>query len=356
MNTFFKANREVRDMDGRMARSPGERGQILVIFAIGLVVIIGMVGLVLDGGSTFAQRRVEQNAADLAAVAAANAYLHGSQSGVGNHASWMATGKAAAATSAQRNGYTNGTGGVTVTVPDFEALQSGYRVRVHITAPHANTFARVLGAPSWNVSVTAAAVTGSVDTAVGAAPWTMSIDAFNADGTPKAAYGNSGNPYAFGEGNGDYPNSPGDIAWTDFNGNNNVNTNEVRQIINGSNVVTATFGFGQYLGQHNNGNHTALYSDVNQYLAGHTVPVPIVGPGPCDTGGQAGGCFVGWALFYVVSAHGGSSKDITGYFTGKYTASALSVGECPTPNNPAASGCGIIGGGSLDNLIVQLTE
>ena len=169
-------------------------------------------------------------------------------------------------------------------------MQSGYRIKVDITSPHVNNFARVLGATSWNVSVKAAAITGSIDTAVGAAPWTMHINAFNADGTPK--YG-AGNPQNFGDSNGDYPNSQLDIAWTDFNGNNNVNTNEVRQIINGSNVVTATFDFDQYLGQHNQGNHTALYSDVDQYLAGHTVPVPIVGPGSVHPGDQAGGCFVG---------------------------------------------------------------
>jgi hypothetical protein len=335
------------------AGKPREQGQILVVFALALIVIIGMVGLVLDGGSTFAQRRAEQNAADLAAIAGANTYLHEAQSGSGNHTAWMSTAKAAASGAAARNGWTHGTNGVTVTVPDFEIMQSGYRVRVHITAPHANTFARIYGMSSWDVSVTAAALTGSVDTATGAAPWTMSIDAFNPNGTPKYT---SANPQDFGESNGDYPNSAVDIAWTDFNGNNNVNTNEVRRIIDGSNVVTATFGFGEYLGQHNQGNHTALYGEVNTHLAGKIVPVPITGPGPCSDGGQAGGCFVGWALFFVVSAQGGSQKDITGYFTGNFTASQLSVGECPTPNNPAASGCGVIGGGSLDNLIVQLVE
>ncbi len=329
-----------------------ERGQILVIFALALIVIIGMVGLVLDGGSAFAQRRAEQNAADLAALAGANVYLHESQSGFGNHSSWQASAKSAAFTAAARNGYAAATG-ATVSVPDFEVMSTGYRVRVHITAAHTNTFARVLGAASWDVSVTAAAVTGSIDTAVGAAPWTMHINAFNSDGTPKY---DSNNPHDFGEVNGDYPVAQGDIAWTDFNGNNNVNTNEVRNIINGTNVVTATFDFDQYLGQHNNGNHTALYTDVNTHLAGHTVPVPITGPGPCSPGNQTGGCFVGWAMFYVISADGGSDKHIRGYFTGNFTQSPLSVGECPTPNNPAASGCGIIGGGSWDNLIVRLDD
>jgi Flp pilus assembly protein TadG len=329
-----------------------EQGQILVIFALALIVIIGMVGLVLDGGSAFAQRRAEQNAADLASLAGANAYLHESQSGFGNHTSWQATAKAAAITAATRNGFATATG-ATISVPDFEVMSSGYRVRVNITAPHVNSFARVLGAASWDVSVTAAAITGSIDTAVGAAPWTMHMDAFNADGSPKY---HSGNPHDFGEVNGDYPEGQGDIAWTDFNGNNNVNTNEVRGIIDGTNVVTATFDFDQYLGQHNSGNHTALYSDVHQYLAGKTIPVPITGPGPCSPGNQVGGCFVGWAMFHVISADGGSAKHIRGYFTGNFTQSPLSVGECPTPNNPAASGCGIITGGSWDNLIVRLDD
>jgi Flp pilus assembly protein TadG len=353
MSNVRRSIKEVATVDsqrGDPARE--ERGQILVIFALALIVIIGMVGLVLDGGSAFAQRRAEQNAADLAAIAGANAYLHESQSGAGNHVAWQATAKAAAFTAATRNGYSSASG-ATVNVPDFEVMQSGYRVRVNITATHTNTFARVLGANSWDVSVTAAAITGSIDTAVGAAPWTMHINAFNANGTPK--YGQS-NPQNFGETNGDYPTSQLDIAWTDFNGNNNVNTNEVRGIIDGSNVVTATFDFDQYLGQHNQGNHTALYTDVHQHLAGHTVPVPIVGPGPCTPGSQAGGCFVGWAMFYVISADGGSSKHIRGYFTGNFTQTPLSVGECPTPNDPAASGCGIITAGGLDRLIVRLDD
>jgi hypothetical protein len=82
------------------------------------------------------------------------------------------------------------------------------------------------------VSVTAAARSGVIDTAYGAAPWIMNIGAFNSDGTPK--YG-PGNPHSFGEANGDYPISATDIAWTDYNGSNNVNTKEVGGIIKGAN-------------------------------------------------------------------------------------------------------------------------
>lgn len=307
-----------------------EDGQILVLFALAAVVIIGMVGLVLDGGSTFAQRRGEQNSADLAAEDGANAYLNCSPSCT--VAQRQAAAVNAANAAAGRNGYVNGVDNAVVSVPDPEILQSGAQVTVSITAPHANSFARVYGQNSWNVSVTASAISGSVDTAIGAAPWTMSIGAFNADGSPKYT---SSNPQDFGEGNGsDYPLSALDISWTDFNGGNNVNTSEVAGIIDGSNVVTATFAFDQYLGQHNQGTHNALYGDVDQSLAGHDVPVPIVGPGSPNCSSPTtyqDGCFKGWAIFHVISAAGGSQKNITGYFISDFTQSALSVGECRTP-------------------------
>ena len=318
---------------------PARRGQVIVIFALALVAIIGMVGLVIDGGGAFAQRRIEQSAADISAVAGANAYMN---AGVGASAATRSTAAIAAArAAATRNGYTHGTGGAAVVVT-VELLSSGGKVRVVLTAPHENSFARVMGMNSWNVTVQAAANAGLVDTGYGAAPWTMNIGAFNADGSPKYT---AGNPQNFGEGNGDFPISPLDIAWTDFNGGNNVNTAEVRGIIDGSNVVTATIVQNQYIGQHNQGNHTALYGDVNQHLAGHDVPVPIVGPGNpnCKAPEQShqNGCFKGWAIFHVVSAQGGSSKTITGYFLSDFISKPLSVGVC-TPAMQAAGTCGLI--------------
>jgi Flp pilus assembly protein TadG len=45
------------------------RGQIIVVFALAIVAVIGMVGLVIDGGAAFAQQRVAQNGADGTATA-----------------------------------------------------------------------------------------------------------------------------------------------------------------------------------------------------------------------------------------------------------------------------------------------
>jgi Flp pilus assembly protein TadG len=50
-------------------RSGDNRGQALVIFAVSLVALIGMVGLVIDGGNAWAQQRMTQNSADGAAEA-----------------------------------------------------------------------------------------------------------------------------------------------------------------------------------------------------------------------------------------------------------------------------------------------
>lgn len=342
---------------------PRERGQILVLFALGLMAMVAMVGLVLDGGDTFNQRRGEQNGADLAAVAGANAYMNTYNSTSGTTAvkvtAATAAASSAATTFATTNGYTTGVAGATV-ASSVTLLSAGAEVRVNITKPHQNSFSRVVGFSSWDVSVTAAAQAFVVDTGAGAAPWLMSIDAFNQDGSP--IY-DVNHPHAFGDSNGDVPDSATDIAWTDFNGNNNVNTSEVSGILSGSNVVTATFDFGQYLGQHNQGNHTALYGDVQQYLAQpqpHTVPVPIVGPGnpTCAYGppGHTDGCFYGWALFVVTGASGGSSKTITGYFLSDFKSEPLTVGAC-TPEMLAAGSCGVIDAGNpFGAYVVRLSD
>lgn len=284
-----------------------QSGQIIVLFAFGLVALVAAVGLVLDGGGAFAQRRNEQLAADTAALAGANDYLL-------NNDATAAT--ARARTIAGLNGYTHGSHGVSVNVAI--TTTNGAAVMVTINAPHPNNFASVVGMSSWQVSTTATALSGFPDTVASGGPIIFSIDAFGSNGQPLAAYGNPNAPYDFGEGNGDVPISPGDIAWTNY-GTGNVNTAEVRSIIDGSLVINKTLAFNEYIGQHNNGNHTALYTDVDQYLSGTDIPVPVV---------DHNGNFQGWATFHVVSAAGGSSKHVTGYFDSSYVNQRLTVGNC----------------------------
>ncbi|HTW86820.1 MAG TPA: pilus assembly protein TadG-related protein, partial [Candidatus Binataceae bacterium] len=52
-----------------------EKGQVIALVAMGLVVLIGLAGLATDMGYLYTMERKMQTAADAAAVAAANQYL-----------------------------------------------------------------------------------------------------------------------------------------------------------------------------------------------------------------------------------------------------------------------------------------
>jgi Flp pilus assembly protein TadG len=52
-------------------RNSNEYGQILVIFVVALIVLLGFLALIIDGGNLFLQRRAAQNAADAGAMAGA---------------------------------------------------------------------------------------------------------------------------------------------------------------------------------------------------------------------------------------------------------------------------------------------
>jgi len=68
-----------------------ERGQTLVVVAVMIVVLIAFLGLVIDGGNVYAQRRQLQNAADAAALAGARAQLLKGTAAVASAASQYAT-------------------------------------------------------------------------------------------------------------------------------------------------------------------------------------------------------------------------------------------------------------------------
>lgn len=61
--------------------APGRRrrsdGQVLVLFALGITVLLGFTGIAFDVGRFYTERRFLQNAADAAALAAANALIRG---------------------------------------------------------------------------------------------------------------------------------------------------------------------------------------------------------------------------------------------------------------------------------------
>ncbi len=289
-------------------RDAAAKGQVLVVFALSLITLLGFAGLALDGGSTFAQKRSQQTASDMAALAAANDYL------INGNSSLAVT---RAQTITQGNGFTHASGGTTVATT-FDT-SNGIAVTVTIDSPHHNAMAGLLGMPIWTVTTTATALAGFPDSAYGASPFIFPASAFQNDGTPLYQTERD-----FGETNGDVPTSSTDFAWTNY-GTGNVSNPAVRDIIDGTTTINKTLAFGEYIGQHNNGNHTTLYDPVNTYLAGTDVPAAIVDPF---------GNFVGWATFHVVSADGGSNKHVTGYFKSSFESARLSITGCSANNCP----------------------
>jgi Flp pilus assembly protein TadG len=316
------------------------RGQILIVFLLAIVAIVAAVGLVIDGGFAFAQRRAEQNAADLAALAGANALLNGQDA------------TAAALASSEENNFKDGQGDVTVTVTVTPTT-----VQVNITAPHENYFAGVVGQASWDVSVTATALTGIPTRFMGVAPFILSQEAFDPiTGLPFIDFTV---PYDFTKTTGsgsDAPITVSNMAWTNL-GTGNVSSNDVKDALDGSVPINASLLLNQYVGQHNNGVHNTLFDtssgsqpSINTTLAGLDVAVPIVGS-PIDgqaycynaaglsDGTNTVGCFRGWALFHVVSAEkNGSGEDgtITGYFLTGISRSASADSVCAVSDSACA--------------------
>lgn len=121
-----------------MLKQNKPQGQALIIIALALVGLIGIVGLVVDGGNAFLDRRNAQNAADAAALAAALARIRGGQDMV-----------ATAFASAAQNGYNND--GVTNSVELFSPPKDGPHsdnveyIQIIITSHVDTYFARVVG-------------------------------------------------------------------------------------------------------------------------------------------------------------------------------------------------------------------
>src|SRR6059036_1896293 len=114
-----------------------QRGQVLVIVAVMIVVLLGFTGLVSDVAWYEVNLMRIQRAADAAALAGV-VYLPTNVVGA----------QTAAQQEATKNGYANGAGGVTVTATP-EALNNRI-LGVSVSAPVRSWFARLLGVTQFN--------------------------------------------------------------------------------------------------------------------------------------------------------------------------------------------------------------
>jgi hypothetical protein len=294
-----------------------ERGQVLVIFALGLVAIVAMVGLVLDGGDTFVRKRDQQNVADHAAMAAGYAYAmsNGSSSAAAT-AAWN---------TASSNGYTNLSNGVSISV-SLDAAGTGARhITVTITKPHRNNFAGVVGLSSWPVTTTATVEAGWANGVVGAMPIIFNLSAFQSHGVgPDNAFTYSEPP----PGSEDVPQTPDTFNWTMYCNNCNADSSTVDSLITVGGVDTVV-DLSFLITPLNAGSHATLYSDLATYAVGTDFPVPLV---------DNNGLMVGFVMFHLTGSVGGSTKTISGYFTADVNPSAMTI----TSNAPPGVGTYIV--------------
>jgi hypothetical protein len=132
-------------------------GQILVLLAVALFVILGFVGMAIDVGYLLAERRGAQNAADAAAMAAGRELIRYRDV---NQARPEA--ESAALSYAERNNYGVGSDSIRVEFPDDD------RVRVEIDHDVRSFFIRALYDGPWSVSVSAEVLANGEDE-----PWSM---------------------------------------------------------------------------------------------------------------------------------------------------------------------------------------
>ena len=287
----------------RPARRRDERGQVMVIFALALVAIVAMTGLVLDGGDTYVRRRDQQNVADQAAMAAGYAYGQ----------TFTTSGAAAAAwTTASANGYTNLVDGVSITVNLDAAGSNARHITVSLTKPHRNYFSGIVGMSSWNVTTTATVKVGWANAVLGAMPIIFNKEAFDLHGT------GPGGEFTYSEppsGSEDVPQDAYGFNWTMYCDDCNADSNTVDGlIVNGG--MDGTVDLSTLITPLNAGSHAALYSDLSIYAVGLEFPVPLV-----DDNGD----MVGFVMFHLTGSVGGSTKTISGYFLSDINPSAMKI-------------------------------
>jgi Flp pilus assembly protein TadG len=173
----------------------GERGQVLVMAALMMPVLLGMLALVLDVGNAYAQRRFMQNAADAASLAGAR-YMALNRStatdaGVRAALTPMLTsngnGTLAAATGPDNGAwYINLAGGTVGPVGTGGVPSGAAGVRVNATKTFPTFFARLLGYENLTVKAVGEAIYGTAGriyldwtkTGVMVMPLAFDIDAY----------------------------------------------------------------------------------------------------------------------------------------------------------------------------------
>lgn len=271
---------------GRSGRR-SDRGQIVPLFALLLIAMLGVAGLVVDIGGSWGQERAQQKVVDTAALAGATTVANGAL---------RAEIIQAATDSAVANGYLASE--VTVNIPPTQGAyapggsESGPLstndcstaaarpcwVEVVVNRPHQNAFAGLLGMPTFGVTSRGVAVAGIANAVTsGIAPIMFNYRAVQSS-TSESTKTYCSPQQSHCSPATTFPLTVTQFNWTTFctsNANCNVNAADAKNIIEGGNFQ-ATVQLGMYLGPHNNGNPNSVCKALDdQYPNGADLPVAI---------------------------------------------------------------------------------
>ena len=272
----------------------GERGQVIVIMAGGLLALLTMVGLIVDGGNAWAQQRLTQNAAD--AAAEAGAVLLAENIGGVSPARTDAEVLAAVTDSASANGvavgsasYTDIEGnGIGVAVGStggaVPAGAAGVEVATTKTFPALVTAA--VGIPSWSAGSDATAVAGflkgfcAAQAGCNVMPVTIPVTVVSCDGSnnpinTSAAWATDTVvtvPLC--------KNGPGNVGWLDWDAPDG-GVNELEESITNPDNPAIDLPSWQYVTATGNINSKAIEDALNA-RAGEIVLIPMF-DSTCDT-------------------------------------------------------------------------
>lgn len=305
--------------DRRATRRGATRGQIVPLFALLLVAMLGVAGLVVDIGGSWGQERTQQKVADTAALAAATTVANGAL---------RAGAIQAALDSAAANGFAASE--VTVNIPpttgayapggsasgplstnDCSTLEARpCWVEVIVNRPHDNAFAGLLGMPTFGVTADGVAVGGIANSVTnGIAPIMFNYRAV------QSPLSTSTQAYCSGQQNHcppatTFPLTTSQFNWTTFcisPVNCNVNAADAKNIIDGGNFQ-ALVTLDMELGPHNSGNpNSVCMALLDQYPNGADLPVAIAN----DNGDMVG--FWMWRFDPTLTDCTGTT-DISGHF------------------------------------------
>ena len=211
----------------------GESGQTLVLFAGGLIALIAMVGLVIDGGNAYVQQRVTQNGLDAAAEAGTVQLARRLLGVPGTDAEWDQRVADLVNVTATSNSITrvdvpsyvdhDGTDLGPVGTGTIPANTQG--VRVGGSRDFQTYFAGVIGLSQFTASATATAITGYVEGSGvgGLMPLTFPIlltQCESGGGSDRLFYPDGGVEWPVGPENVVAiplcSNGPGNVGWIDW--------------------------------------------------------------------------------------------------------------------------------------------